>query len=165
MSKFYSPSTNGFYDRAIHGEAMPTDAVEISDEQHAALLDANAHGLVIRAGADGRPVAVEPEPPSAEQARAWARATINAQRDAELVAGVVVDGKRYHSDDRFLMELLGMVMGYQAGVTPLNEKQAIRTMDNEVVQLGPADITALAAAVGGHRKAVYAASWAAKDAL
>lgn len=103
--------------------------------------------------------------PSPEKLRATALADIDQRRDDALRAGVVLNGTRYHSDDRFLAELLGMLMGYQAGVYAPTDTQAIRTMDNTVVQLNAQQITGLASAVGAHRKAVYAASWAEKDAL
>jgi hypothetical protein len=142
---------------------IPADAVKVTEAERVQLSEGEASGKRIVPGADGRPVLAEPEPLNAAQVRAAAVETINTSRDADLVAGVMVDGKRYHTDDRFLTELLGMLLGYQAGV--YSGLQSIRTMDNQIEQLDQAQITALAAAVGAHRKAVYAASWAAKDAL
>lgn len=49
---FYSAATGGFYDPAVHAE-LPADASEITPEQHAALLQAQAQGLVIVPAADG----------------------------------------------------------------------------------------------------------------
>lgn len=103
--------------------------------------------------------------PTPEQLRTAGLADIEQRRDDALRAGVVSDGTRYHSDDRFLTELLGMLMGYQAGVYAPADTQDIRTMTNTVVQLNAQQITALASAVGAHRRAVYAQSWAEKDAL
>lgn len=91
------------------------------------------------------------------------RVLINRERDDSLVGGVTLNGKQYHTDDRFLTELLGMILGYQAGV--YTGTQDIRTRDNEIVAMNAAQIIELASAVGAHRRAVYAASWAAKDAL
>lgn len=142
---------------------IPADAIEITEAERAALLAGESAGKRIVADPNGHPVLADPPAPSAAQVRAAAVETINATRDADLVAGVVVDGKRYHTDDRFLTELLGMLLGYQVGV--YSGSQAIRTMDNQIEQLDLAQITALAASVGAHRKAVYSASWAAKDAL
>lgn len=88
---------------------------------------------------------------------------INAECDRVLEAGVQIGDTRYHSDNTFLLELLGMVLGYQAGV--FTGTQTIRTKANENVQMDAAQIIALAAAVGEHRKATYAACWEAKDAL
>lgn len=90
-------------------------------------------------------------------------AAIEAQRDATIAAGVVHDGTLYHADDTFLTEMLGRIMGYQAGV--YSGALPVRTKGNTTVQLDQAQHVALAAAVGAHRQAAYAASWAAKDAL
>lgn len=62
MSKKYSASTGGFYDTAIHGDNIPSDAVEITDEQHAALIDGQSQGKRITADADGKPVLTDPPP-------------------------------------------------------------------------------------------------------
>lgn len=106
----------------------------------------------------------EPSPPKTpDELRAEQLSDIDERREQALRGGVVWSGLRHHSDDRFLTELLGMLMGYQVGV--YTGTQDIRTMDNTVVQLDAQQITALASAVGAHRKAVYAQSWAEKDAL
>lgn len=64
---FYSKTTNGFYETAIHGNKIPADAVEITAEEHAALLEAQSQGKVIKGNNKGKPVAVDPPalPPSA----------------------------------------------------------------------------------------------------
>lgn len=90
-------------------------------------------------------------------------AALNAECDRTLEAGVMVGDVLYHSDNTFLLELLALVLGYQAGV--LTGTQTIRTKANENVQMDAAQIVALAAAVGDHRKAAYAACWSAKDSL
>ena len=64
---FYSASTNGFYDEAIHGEAIPADAVEITVEEHVALLEGQSQGKIISADKNGKPVLKDPPPPTAEQ--------------------------------------------------------------------------------------------------
>ncbi len=162
---FYSASSSGFYSREIHGDNIPVDAVEITDVEHQALLNGQSAGQRIVADSNGYPMLADPPPPTPEQVRATAVADIERRRDDALRAGVDVAGTRYHSDDTFLTELLGMLLGYQAGVYAPADTQAIRTMDNTVVQLNAQQITALASAVGAHRRAVYAQSWAEKDAL
>ena len=64
---FYAKSTGGFYSREIHGAAIPDDAVEITIEEHAALLDGQRQGKLIVADADGRPRLQDPPPPTTEQ--------------------------------------------------------------------------------------------------
>lgn len=60
---FYAQSTGGFYDAAVHGGNIPADAVEITRDEHAALLSAQSAGKRIEADANGYPVAVDPPPP------------------------------------------------------------------------------------------------------
>jgi hypothetical protein len=46
MSMFISAETGGFYHPSIHA-TMPSDVVEISDDEYRALLDAQSNGLEI----------------------------------------------------------------------------------------------------------------------
>ena len=64
---FYSKTTGGFYDPAIHGDNIPADAIEITKEEHAALMEGQSQGKLIQADANGRPVLVNPPPPTPEQ--------------------------------------------------------------------------------------------------
>ncbi|MCP8687745.1 phage tail assembly chaperone [Marinobacterium sedimentorum] len=69
MSIYYSAATQGFYDARIHGKRIPEDGVEITREQHQALLKGQSRGTRITARADGHPVLAErPAPPVEEQA-------------------------------------------------------------------------------------------------
>jgi hypothetical protein len=68
MTKHYSASAGGFFDDEIHS-ALPTDAVVITDDEYAALLEDQAKGQAITADAGGRPVAsAQPGPTPAQQA-------------------------------------------------------------------------------------------------
>ena len=64
---FYSSSTRGFYLSEIHGDNIPADAVEITEAEHRALLDAQTAGNRIQPDARGRPVALPPPPKTPEQ--------------------------------------------------------------------------------------------------
>ena len=55
MTIYYSKTNQAFYDSAIHSR-LPEDAVEISHEQHTALLVGQSQGQVIMPGKDGKPV-------------------------------------------------------------------------------------------------------------
>jgi hypothetical protein len=81
MSIFYSALTNGFYVTGIHG-TMPDDAVPISDERHAELMEGQMTGLEIRADEHGEPVAAEPAPPGAPELARVVRAQRNRLLDA-----------------------------------------------------------------------------------
>ena len=62
MTIYYSKTNQAFYDSNIHSR-LPEDAVEISQEQHAALLAGQSSGQVIMPGKDGKPV-LAPKAPS-----------------------------------------------------------------------------------------------------
>ncbi len=82
MSKFYSKTTGGFYAAEIHGAGMPSDAVEISDQVHAELLDAQAKGQVIVADADGKPIATDRPGPTPAQVAALLSMGVQGHVDA-----------------------------------------------------------------------------------
>lgn len=73
----YARSTNGFYDEAIHSNKIPADAVEITSDEHAALMSAQASGRRIEADANGYPVAVNPPPPTLAEVQAAALTAID----------------------------------------------------------------------------------------
>ncbi len=105
---FYSKSTRGFYDTAIHGNAIPADAVEITAAEHAALLAAQSSGKVIQADKDGKPVAVDPPKPTVSDV--WER--IKADRDRRKSGGFKVkvgsSNKWFHSDADSRIHHLGL---------------------------------------------------------
>lgn len=68
----FSPSTCGFYDRRVHS-SIPADAIEVSEAERTAALDALEPGLAIVAGPDGKPM-VAPVAPEPEIALALVRA-------------------------------------------------------------------------------------------
>jgi hypothetical protein len=56
---FYSKSTNGFYDISIHGNQMPVDVVEITEEVYVDLLNGQGNGKNIAANESGHPILVD----------------------------------------------------------------------------------------------------------
>jgi hypothetical protein len=74
----YSPSARGFYHAAIHGHAIPADAVPISDARHRRLLALQAAGATISARDDGYPQAHR-APRSLAERRTAAIATIKRE--------------------------------------------------------------------------------------
>jgi hypothetical protein len=77
----YAKSTGGFYDRAIHGDNIPADAVEITEAEHAALIEGQALGKRIVADENGRPILQDPPPPTAEQIIAQYTAAVQKHLD------------------------------------------------------------------------------------
>lgn len=78
MTKKYSKSTGGFYDSEIHG-SFPADAVEISADTYAALMDAQGKGQQIVADSKGRPVAADRGPGTEAEQAEGARLVRNAK--------------------------------------------------------------------------------------
>ena len=90
---YYSKATGGFYDRSIHGDAVPVDAVEITAEEHAALLEAQSNGQQIGADETGYPVAIAVVPPEPTYAEIVAGLTAAIQAHLDATA------KQYGYDD------------------------------------------------------------------
>ena len=101
---FYSKSNGGFYSAEIHGDAIPTDAIEITHDEHAALLAGQSAGQRIEADEHGHPVLCDALPPSddalADTARARRDALITAtdyllMADYPISAGQLADVRAY----------------------------------------------------------------------
>jgi hypothetical protein len=97
---YFSKLTGGFYATQIHGDSIPADAVEITAEEHAALLAGQSSGKVITADAEGRPCLAEPAPLTPNQ--------ITLGKIAELEASV--------TDRRIREAVLGIDNGWLANV-------------------------------------------------
>lgn len=79
---FFSANTCGFYDSDIHGNAVPEDVVEITTDEHTALLTGQSAGLRIVADNSGRPVLDAPAKLSAKQIKKALIAAVQAHLDA-----------------------------------------------------------------------------------
>lgn len=78
---FYSAQNGGFYAHEIHGDNIPSDAVEIKHEEHAALMAGQAAGKTIVADENGRPTLADPPPPTPEQIQAAKVALVQKHMD------------------------------------------------------------------------------------
>ncbi|AOY00091.1 DUF4376 domain-containing protein [Jeongeupia sp. USM3] len=112
---FYAKSTSGFYDAAIHGDAIPADAVEISVETHTALLSAQATGKHIVADASGQPIAIDPPPPSLDDIRVAALSTLPAWESTERAAGLDHASHRWRTTPEALQDIRDALL---AGIVP-----------------------------------------------
>lgn len=81
---YYSAKTRGFYDTEINRD-IPEGAVEISWDERTGLLAGETDGQLIVPGKDGRPILVDPPPPTVEEL------TVNAlqHRDSLLAAAAI----------------------------------------------------------------------------
>ncbi len=61
---------------------IPADAVEITDAEHAALLEAQTVGKIIQADANGYPITVNPPPPTLDEVKASLTRAVQTRLDA-----------------------------------------------------------------------------------
>lgn len=78
---FYSKSTGGFYDPQISGDGIPDDVVEITDDEHAALLSGQGEGKHIMSDENGHPVLADPPAPTPAQIQADKVALVQKHMD------------------------------------------------------------------------------------
>ena len=102
---FYSASSSGFYDTAIHGDTIPADAVEITPEEHAALLAGQSAGKRIVPNASGQPILAGP---TVAETKAAKLEGIKAERDRRKAGGFKVGTLWFHSDADSRIEHLGL---------------------------------------------------------
>ena len=82
MTIYYAPSNNGFYDNKLHGSnQIPTDAIEISVEQHSMLLYGLNSGGTINLDNNGQLIVI---PRSAEDTAVLQAINIRAKRNQIL---------------------------------------------------------------------------------
>lgn len=65
--KKYSASTNGFYEEEIHGDAVPSDCVEIEEAYYEELINGQSAGKVIVADDRGFPRLADKQPLTPEE--------------------------------------------------------------------------------------------------
>lgn len=94
------------------------------------------------------------------------REIIERERERDLSAGYLhSDGHTYPSDDRFQSQLSSFVLAWNIGVLDNTQQVQIRRQDNVTVSMTKAEVMALAGGLMAHVQSIWAASWAAKDAL
>lgn len=149
---FYAKSTGGFYCPEIHGDNIPSDAVEITDDDYAAILEGQSAGKRIIVNAEGFPELADP--PKATAAQVWE--AIKAKRDQCNAGGVKVKvgavNKWFHSDDASRIQQMGLVM-MGAGI-PADLQW--KTMDGSFVTMTQAVAGAVFAAAAASDQAVFA---------
>lgn len=86
MGYLYSQGSACFFHTDLHGVDIPADAVEITDEDHAALIAGQSQGQIIVADAGGFPMLADPPPPEPIQPTV---VTMRQARLALLGAGLL----------------------------------------------------------------------------
>lgn len=134
---FYAQSTSGFYDRAIHGDSIPTDAVEITAEEHQALLAGQSSGKRIVADVAGRPYLADPPAPTLDELKTAKNTEINAAR-ATANASTFTHSAKVFSCDQLSRGDIDGVNGYVAiyGALPPEFPGAWKAVDNTYLPIG-----------------------------
>jgi hypothetical protein len=126
INMYYAASTGGFYNKSIHGDNMPADAVELSPERYAELLDGQRQGRIIAPHVDGTPTlrdyvegadtararALE----SVRQARPALFAVLDGRQSSALVAKDTAKGKAIEEAKQALRDVTSMTV-FNAGGT------------------------------------------------
>ena len=116
MATYYSASKRGFFDSGLHG-TLPTDAVAVTDTQHADLLSAQATGQVIAPDANGNPVASVRVPTLAQALSALAALYASKQCLGVLFqASGVTAPSVFPSDNNGQLKLVSAYTMAQAGL-------------------------------------------------
>lgn len=158
----YSKSTGGFYDSAIHGDNIPADAVEITVEQHDALLAGQSTGKRIVADAEGSPTLKNQ--PKSTSADVWEH--IKAERDRRIQSGGYrVGTKWFHSDTFSRTQQMGLVMLGESipANTPWKTMDGTtvtmsQTLAGQIVATSAASDIAIFSAAETHRVAMEASA-------
>jgi len=133
---YFAPSTMGFYDAAIHGSHVPVDAVEITVEEHAALLAGQSQGQHIVADDEGRPVLVALSEPTLDELKTAKNVEINTARGAANTGTFDHGGLTFSCDALSRGDIDG-VNGYVAlcGALPPAFPGAWKAVDNSYLPL------------------------------
>lgn len=92
-------------------------------------------------------------------------AAIDKQRDDALTAGFTYNGHLYHCDPTFQAQVTSYITGFAVGLIPPAASVPIRRKDNTSTTMTQAELLPFSGALMQHVQSIYAASWAAKDAL
>lgn len=149
---FYSKSTGGFYSYAIHGDNMPRDSVEISEEDHAALMLAQANGKKISGDSNGQPVAIDAPKPKRTQS-----SLLNEVADKRWkieTGGIIVSDVPIKTDRESQAQLSSVYISLKSG---LIESTPWKAADGSFSMVAMEDIEPIAKAVAVHVSACFTA--------
>jgi len=158
---FYSKQTGGFYKSEIHGDNIPADAVEITDAEHASLLDGQSKGRPIKSDGNGRPYSEEPPAHTLVGAKAEKLVALAAKRYEVETGGVTVNGMTVMTDSISQAKLTGAWLRVQRKPgTTIHWKGK-----NGWVTVNKAEIEALVDAVSDHAQTCFDVEFAHDAAI
>ena len=157
---FYSKSTNGFYLSEIHKTNIPDDAVEITKEQHAALLNAQSEGMTIQGDDQGRPYAAFPEY-TLEETKTNKLADLAAYRFQKETAGITLNGITIRTD----RESQAMISGAKSYLDANPESVIDWKGANGWAQIDRATLLTIGQGVGAYVQACFSREQAHSAAI
>lgn len=157
---FYSKLTGGFYDAEMHIDATPVDAVEITEERHAELMQAQSEGLQIIADENGHPIAIDP--PQPVRTKESLLAEVAAKRWQVETGGVVVAGRHIATDRESQAQLTSV---YTSLKGELIANTPWKSSDGSFTLVTLAEIEPVVNAVAEHVRACFAAEHAHSEAI
>lgn len=149
---YYSKSTGHFYNATIHGNNIPADAVEITDDDYATLLAAQSAGQQIMANDNGYPIAIDPTPPIRTQSSLLAELATN--RWQVETGGILVAGHPVATDRESQTQLTSAYASLQNGLIANTPWKA---EDGSFTLVTLAELEPVAQAVAAHVRACFAA--------
>lgn len=156
----FSKLTGGFYDRSIHGDNIPSDAVEITAEYHAELLAAQSEGKQISADETGAPIAIDP--PKPVRTKEALLSEVAAKRWAVETGGVIVGGSPIATDRESQAQLTSAYTSLKSG---LIENTTWKAADGTFNLVTLAQIEPVAQFVAAHVRACFAAEQIHDEAI
>lgn len=157
---FYSKSAAGFFDTAIHGDNIPADAVEITSDEHMALMQAQSEGKQISTDENGYPIAIDPPQPVRTQASLLSE--VAAKRWQVETGGILVAGHPIATDRESQAQVTSAYTSLKGGLiadTPW------KTADGSFTLVTLAELEPAAQAVAAHVRACFAAEQAHDEAI
>lgn len=155
----YSKLTGGFYDPALHGE-IPADAVEITAEQHTALMQAQSDGKQIVADDNGYPIAIDPPVPA--RTKAALLSDVAAKRWQVETGGIVIAGHPIATDRESVSQLNGSYGSLKNGLIADTPWKAA---DGSFTLVTLTELEPIAQGVAAHVRSCFAAEQAHVEAI
>jgi|GEM_PF-994319 hypothetical protein len=157
---FFSKATNGFYDSVFNKGNIPPDAVEITKEEHAALITAQSQGKTIQADAQGRPYAAFPEY-TLEETKTNKLAGLAAYRFQKETAGMTLNGITIRTD----RESQAMISGAKSYLDANPESVIDWKGANGWAQIDRATLLTIGQGVGAYVQACFSREQAHSAAI
>ena len=157
---YYSAQTGGFYDAAIHGDNIPSDAVEITTVYHTELLNEQSAGKMISSDDKGFPLAITPQQPI--RSKPSLLEEVAAHRWKIETGGIVLGGVPISTDRESQAQLNSAYTSLSGG---LISDTPWKASDGSFTMLTMAGIEPVVQAVAAHVCACFAAEKAHCEAI